>query len=1004
MFKAKLFGPPSFFDNSREIFLPSRKAMALLCYLLIENRVSREKAAGLLWCEKDEETAHKNLRNTLYVLKKHIPEGIVLSDRQWIFIDPKNKLETDLDLLRNLDAASTDDCIALAQPFLDGLYVKDCPIFDEWLNQTRYIYEEQAALALKEKTKRLYSLGLYQEGIKIIQAYYAKNKLDEEACYLLMLGHKEEENTGKIQELFHELKDNLKKELDTYPREKTRKLFEETLTIENSPIETKPYKPNSSKRDDSDWFYGRDRELDEIASFMEEQPPHISRCLLVVGEAGVGKSRLIEKYLEDKCDDTVIYGRGTEEGKELVLLPFNDLAKNLALKFDLKDLGPMLPEKVKMILGEAFPPLNMGVSFEFPGHDKIGSTLAEFFRILSSKRPLKVVFEDLQWFDSASLTVLENFLKSNPGRTDIFITSRPDMDRKIEKSINALNRIGLIKAKTIKLESFSFEEVRQFFHMALGNKNLCDQTIQKVYEYSSGLPLYLKSYIALIQQGKPLDEIPDTIKEAIERILAGLSDEERQILECMSVFLNDADWELLIQICDCDEESLTSTAESLYRKGIIREYSPGPRGHLLLGFKHGKVKEFVERGLSEARRRTLHQKLANVIKKSWNTEVWKHFEGSRLLFHCRKAGILLDELSFALKSLEFHTKLNYELFPLLDDQSLIQSSAAYEEIGETKKRFLEVKELLGKVREKYGETHECRKLEMIYRMLLGGYMVWWGDHQKGGNLLKSALEWSALKNEKALELKCLQNLCYLHIQTEESQALDLAAERYLHTAEENFDEAAYGAALRFKGLAATFMANFDKAMEYLDMSEKHFEDLEAAGAFFTLQKEAARKYKGEVYHKRGLLDEAVKNFTQCLQNAESRGIHRGSFSFHSNLAHVFFDMKDLPSSNKHVEEALNFAEERTWWRGNSVVYSIKAMLCFIEGNENDALEYLKKADELCKKLNKKCWIALQLKIKGMMAREKPISKKLREYLTKPPEDYLTKAQNLYDSMGIKFLQ
>ncbi|WP_334139656.1 hypothetical protein, partial [Thermovirga lienii] len=159
MFKAKLFGPPSFFDNSREIFLPSRKAMALLCYLLIENRVSREKAAGLLWCEKDEETAHKNLRNTLYVLKKHIPEGIVLSDRQWIFIDPKNKLETDLDLLRNLDAASTDDCIALAQPFLDGLYVKDCPVFEDWLNQTRYIYEEQAALALKEKVKGLYSLG-----------------------------------------------------------------------------------------------------------------------------------------------------------------------------------------------------------------------------------------------------------------------------------------------------------------------------------------------------------------------------------------------------------------------------------------------------------------------------------------------------------------------------------------------------------------------------------------------------------------------------------------------------------------------------------------------------------------------------------------------------------------------------------------------------------------------------------------------------------------------------
>ena len=55
-----------FFYRDREVLFPSRKALALFRYLLVERRVSREKAAGLLWSERNEEAAHKNLRNALY--------------------------------------------------------------------------------------------------------------------------------------------------------------------------------------------------------------------------------------------------------------------------------------------------------------------------------------------------------------------------------------------------------------------------------------------------------------------------------------------------------------------------------------------------------------------------------------------------------------------------------------------------------------------------------------------------------------------------------------------------------------------------------------------------------------------------------------------------------------------------------------------------------------------------------------------------------------------------
>ena len=1002
MLVVRLFGPPAFFYRDEEVLFPSRKTLALFCYLLVERKVSREKAAGLLWSERNEEAAHKNLRNTLYLLKKTLPEALVLSDRQWISLAVCDKIQTDLEKLDDIETMSVGQCMNFVHPFLEGLYLKDCPVYDDWLQQTRYIYEERAARALKKKVEGLYGKGFYEDGMSLIQAYYARNRLDEDACRLLMIACGRQNKENKVRELFRELELNLKKELGTVPGNLVKGVYEDLVKNCVSLSEKTSLEEGLGRARGADWFYGRQSELNEIASFFQGSS-EAARCLLVTGEAGVGKSRLVEKYLEDERDGVILYGRTMEEGRELPLFPFNDLAKNLAAKVEMRSFSGALPERVKMVLGEAFPALNLEVSYESASYSRIGLMLAEFFRILSKRLRIRVVLEDLQWFDDASLKVLESFLGGNPGGIEIFMTARPDVNTKITKALKSFDGMGLLESKTINLQSFDMEEVKRFCREALEDERLTDQTIRKLYEYSGGLPLYLKSYLDLIRQGKPIEEIPDNVREAVERTLAGLEDRERQILECMSVFLNETGWDLLVDVCDCDAESLAEAAESLCRKGIIREFSPEPDGRLFLGFRHSKVKEHVYGSLSEAKRRTLHQRLAGILKADSNRDLWKDFEGSRIIFHCRRAGMILDELYFSLKRLDFQTRLNYELFPLLDDDTLRRSSAAFEDIGETKRRFIEAKELLGKVRDKFGETDDYRKLEMTYRTLLGGYLVWWGDHGRGGNFLKSSLEWATLKNEKSLELKSLQNLCYLFIQTEEGQNLDSVSSRYLCAAESCFDEAAYGAALRFKGLAATFTGKFDKALEYFGLSSKCFEDMEATGGQFTLQKEAARKYKGEICHKRGFFDGAVKHFTECLEHCESMGIHRGSFSFHSNLAHVYFDMDEPDLAKIHVSKALDFMEERKWWRGNSVVFSIKAMLSLAEKDERQALEYLKKADDLSCKLNKKYWLALQLLVKGMMKKSKIESGELRAYLFGQGTDYFGEAGKLYKAMGIDFM-
>jgi hypothetical protein len=114
-------------------------------------------------------------------------------------------------------------------------------------------------------------------------------------------------------------------------------------------------------------------------------------------------------------------------------------------------------------------------------------------------------------------------------------------------------------------------------------------------------------------------------------------------------------------------------------------------------------------------------------------------------------------------------------------------------------------------------------------------------------------------------------------------------------------------------------------------------------------------------------------------------------------------MGELQLAKMHVSKALDFMEERKWWRGNSVVFSIKAVLSLDENDERQALEYLEKADDLCCKLKKRYWLALQLLVKGMMKTRKIESDELRAYLSGEGTDYFSEAGKLYEAMGIGFM-
>ena len=77
-------GAPAFFLNNQPVVFPTQKIAALVYYLFLEREASRLKLATLFWGEKEEEAAAGNLRNAIYLIKKTIPEELIVVDRHML--------------------------------------------------------------------------------------------------------------------------------------------------------------------------------------------------------------------------------------------------------------------------------------------------------------------------------------------------------------------------------------------------------------------------------------------------------------------------------------------------------------------------------------------------------------------------------------------------------------------------------------------------------------------------------------------------------------------------------------------------------------------------------------------------------------------------------------------------------------------------------------------------------------------------------------------------------
>jgi predicted ATPase/DNA-binding SARP family transcriptional activator len=294
-----------------------RSAQALLIYLAVEARPQqREFLVELLWPGMPLNYGRKNLRQTLYELRRAIPTTasraggepvpLIIADRQTITINPQAVV--------NLDTAEFERLIQSGVPlnleravglyrgdFLVDFYLPDSSSFAEWTTNRRAAYHRQMLDGLDRLADLALSVDNNEKAEQFARHQLALDDLREPAVRQLMVALARQDQRHVALQAYGELRERLREALDVEPAEETTALFkriqEETVarplvteepvgfTGENKEPATSAHNLPSLATP----FIGRTRELEEIEKLMLAAD---RRLITLLGPGGVGKSRL----------------------------------------------------------------------------------------------------------------------------------------------------------------------------------------------------------------------------------------------------------------------------------------------------------------------------------------------------------------------------------------------------------------------------------------------------------------------------------------------------------------------------------------------------------------------------------------------------------------------------------------------------------------------------------------------------------------------------------------
>ena len=932
MLKAVLLQTPYIELDGESVSFPFRRAEALLYYMLVQRSATRQELVSLLWEDCDEATGLKNLRNTLYSLKKTLG-GEFLVSRQKSSVTVNETWEIDCDYDRLLKDHSLQ---AYQGRFLQGFSLKRAFAFEEWIRsereKTREVYLRELMLKAEEAARQESREGS-REAERLSREYLREEPFHEGMNCLLMRVLSAGGQYEKAAQVYQTLKKLLEKEMGILPQESTTALYYSIMNRWNEAA-------GSGSRPDSPALpAGRERILDTLRAVRESLcrgDLDRSACLLT-GEAGSGKSELIRCFLgwTDLGDMYMAKTECLQSEERFPLLPWKRLVRQL---FDMAaEEGLALPIRAQSILEEGFLKEG-GPDGELrgtAGGPEKEESLKILLRELLRKKKILLVLENVQWLDPAGGNLLRHLLFSTELKGIMAVLScRDDFDSGMRRLLTEMEKTGVLR--NLKLMPLTEEETAFLIAREAGQKE-AGELSGRFWRESGGNLVLLDKMIRGLKEGSGAEGPEPGFGPADE--ISMLPENALRILKLLSMFPWQISGSSLLELSGGDYRILTGGLEILRKKGLIDEYHGGSDDYYRV--RYHRVREVVYEQTPGREKRAAYARMAELLEKNGRTG---SAEEMRQTAQCFELALLPDRaLLYRVRALSLECARAFVPFswyggetPLFPGREKARAEAErlFRALSERRTRGM--------------DEAEAAQAESLLLEAAGAERVFGGDLKLGNELLGRI---SGMENPENRQIR--PRICYLLAQLAVCRQKTDIAEHYVTAGMRSLpgsgDALQNAAFQRLRGACFCLRNSYEKAAYYHMEAIDILENLPRS-AGVRLQLAAAYADLARVYRHKNEYAEASAAYKKALALGEEE-CWPGFTWICMHYGRTAFALEDHRKAREMFRNAVRISDRNGELPGRAASTAYLAWYAVEDGDDAAAAELLREAEESCGKLD-----------------------------------------------------
>jgi len=691
-------------------------------------------------------------------------------------------------------------------------------------------------------------------------------------------------------------------------------------------------------------FVGRERELELLLDGFERVKGGRGQAFSIMGEAGVGKSRLLYElrkaitnedvtFLEGKC---LSYGRGTAYHPIIDILKSNFNVREGDGDSEIRGKVKKGLEVLKAEQASTLPYFLELLSVKDSGldnilmspegkKDRIIESLKQILLKGSEIRPLIMAIEDLHWADKSTEEALKYFLEIIPGaRVLLIFTYRPEFvhtwgGRSYHNQLT-LNRLS------------NRESLFMVAHL-LGTQEM-DKDLEKlILEKTEGVPFFIEELLKSLKDLKIIERkdskyqlakdakavtIPSTIQDMIMARVDSLPDATKTVLQTGSVIEREFTYDLIKRVTGLPEQQLLTHMSALKDSELLYERGIYPQTSYI--FRHALTREVVHESILAKKKKEIHGEIGKAIEELDKDNLADHY------------GVLAEH---------FFMSENYAQaaeYSRLAGKKAQKSSFWPDAIAHARKRIACL--------EKLPMSEEGQKSIIDARTVLGLYLAQLNYYFEAKEAIDPVIDLAIKRDYKKRLCQVYTILGAYHAFIKENfSAAFQAFEQALETSEEVKDFFTSIQASYWFGCVLGLNCEFDKAAKYLqrtldvNVTMKNpggIAQVKATMAYlcyfysgrihlgFQTSAEAVRlaEESGDIFSKRsaytihgiscysrGLLEEAEKHLLTGIEFCERINEKLWNMAAHAGLGSTYFAMGDFPKAQNYYEKVYRISEQ-----------------------------------------------------------------------------------------------